>query len=107
MVYDDDRLACSGGNFIVLAFKVDGVVVVDAAMEAKGEVQIEQAWKRGGAKVCAVFKQGFFPHFQRDQAGGALAGAVLAADFHLEDFLGVFPRLDPGMSQESDETFLE
>lgn len=90
-----------------MAFKIDGVVVVDAAIEAKGEVQIEQAWQRRGAKVCVVFKQGFFPHFQRDQAGGALAGAVLAAYLHLEDFVSVFPSLDPGVSQESDETFLE
>ena len=54
-----------------------------------------------------VFQQGCFPNFQRDQARAALASAVLTADFHLEDFVGVPPSLDPGVSQESDEAFLE
>lgn len=43
MVYDDNRLAGGGGNFIILAFKVDGMVVVDPAHHAEGEVQIQQA----------------------------------------------------------------
>ena len=34
-------------------------------------------------------------------------GPVLAADFHLEDFVGVLPALDPGMGHESDEAFLK
>ena len=50
-----------------------------------------------------VFQQGCFPNFQRDQARAALASAVLTANFHLEDFVGVPPSLDPGVSQESDE----
>ena len=32
MVYDGDGLAGGGGDFIILAFKVDGLVVVDPAL---------------------------------------------------------------------------
>jgi len=38
---------------------------------------------------------------------GAAPLAILAADFELEDFVRVRPRLDVGVSQEGDETFLE
>ena len=58
MVYDDNRSAGGGGDFIILAFKVDGVVIVDPAHHAKGEVQIQQAWSGCGTDVPIVFKQG-------------------------------------------------
>jgi len=70
-------------------------------------MQIQETWNGRGAEFSVVFKQGFFPHFQRDQACTALDGAVLAIDFHLEDFIGVLPGLDPGMGHESNQAFLK
>ena len=43
MMYDGDRFASSGCDFIILAFKVDGLVVVDPAHRAEGKMQIQQA----------------------------------------------------------------
>ena len=57
--------------------------------------------------MALVFQQGGFPDIQRDQARAALASAVLAADFHLEDLIGMLPSLNSGVSQERDEASLE
>lgn len=57
--------------------------------------------------MALVFQQGIFPDIQRDQARAALASAILAADFHLEDFIGMLPSLNLGVSQERDEASLE
>ena len=42
MMYDGDRFASGGCDFIILAFKVDGLVVVDPAHRAEGKMQIQQ-----------------------------------------------------------------
>ncbi len=107
VMYDGDRLACGGCDFIILAFKVDGLVIVDPAHCAEGKVEIQQAGRRWWAKMTPVLRQGIFPDILRDPAGAALASAVLAADFHLEDFIGMLPSLNSGVSQESDDAFLE
>ena len=57
--------------------------------------------------MALVFQQGIFPDIQRDQARAALASAILAADFHLEDLIGMLPSLNSGVSQERDEASLE
>lgn len=57
--------------------------------------------------MALVFQEGSFPDIQRDQARAALARAVLAVDFHLEDLIGMLPSLNPGVSQERDEASLE
>lgn len=57
--------------------------------------------------MALVFEQGGFPDIQRDQSGAALASTVLAADFHLEDLIGMLPSLHLGVSQERDEASLE
>ena len=38
MMYDADRFAKGGGDLVILALKVDGLVVVDSACAAQGEV---------------------------------------------------------------------
>ena len=43
MMYDGDRFASGGGDFIILAFKVDALVVVDPTNRAEGKMQIQQA----------------------------------------------------------------
>ena len=43
MVYDGDRLPGSGGNLVVSTLKIDGLVIIDLAGAAHGEVQIKQA----------------------------------------------------------------
>ena len=57
--------------------------------------------------MALLFTQGIFPDIQRDQTRAALASAILAADFHLEDFMGMLPSLNPGVRQERDEASLE
>ena len=41
MMDEGDGLAESGGDFVIVAVEVDGVVLVDAAGTAQGKVQIE------------------------------------------------------------------
>ena len=43
MMYDGDQFASGGCDFIILAFKVDGLVVVDPAQRAEAKMQIQQA----------------------------------------------------------------
>ena len=43
MVYDGDRLPGGGGDLVVPTLEIDGLVVVDPAGAAHGEVQIKQA----------------------------------------------------------------
>jgi len=43
MMYDGDRLPGGGGDLVVSTFKIDGLVVIDLAGAAHGEVQIKQA----------------------------------------------------------------
>lgn len=43
MMYDGDRLPGGGGDLVVLTLKIDGLVVIDLAGAAHGEVQIKQA----------------------------------------------------------------
>ena len=43
MMYDGDRFARGGCDFIILAFKVDGLIVVGPAHRAEGKMQVEQA----------------------------------------------------------------
>ena len=42
MVDDGDELPSGGRDLVVLSLEVDGVVVIDAARGAQGEVEIEQ-----------------------------------------------------------------
>ena len=70
-------------------------------------MEIQQAGSGRGTKAGVVFEQSFFPYLERNQSSAALGGLVLATDFHLEDLVGVFPGLDPCMSQKGDEAFLE
>jgi len=80
----------SASDLVVAALEIDGVVVVDAALLAQGKVQVEQGpgWCR--AEALGAGQQGVFPDGEGDEAGAALAGAVLALEFHLEDVVGVF-----------------
>jgi hypothetical protein len=107
MVDDGDGLAGGLRDFIISSLKVDGVIVIDPAVGAEGEVQIEKAGRGRGAETGFVFRQRFFPHIQRDGASAALYGPVLTLDFHLQDFVGVFPGLDFGVRQKGDQAFLE
>ncbi len=87
----------SASDLVVAALEIDGVVVVDAALLAQGKVQVEQGpgWCR--AEALGAGQQGVFPDGEGDEAGAALAGAVLALEFHLEDVVGVFGGGDFGV----------
>ena len=43
VMYDADRLAKGGGDLVIVTLEVDGLVVVDPARAAQGEVQVKQA----------------------------------------------------------------
>ena len=79
----------SACDLVVAALEIDGVVVVDAALLAQGKVEVEQRGRGCGAEVLGAGKEGVFPDGAGDEAGAALAGAVLALEFHLEDVVGV------------------
>lgn len=107
MVYDGDRLARGGSDFIISTFKIDGLVVVDLARSAHREVQIEQAGHGCRSDSTIVFQQCLVPYFHRYLAGAALFGAVLAGDFHLENLLRMVVGFDFGMRQKCDHTVLK
>ena len=76
-----------GGDLVVTAVEVDGVVVVDAPGAAQGEVEIEKGCGRGGTHAAfAALRLGVLD-FDGDLAEGAVDGAVLAGDLHLEDLV--------------------
>jgi hypothetical protein len=50
---------------------------------------------------------GLFEEVVGDFASGRVFRGILAFDFHFEDFVGTFVRVDLCMSQECDEAFLE
>ena len=87
MEHEGDGLAESGGDLIVAAVEVDGVVVVDAPGAAQGEVEIEKGCGRGGTHAAFAALRLGLPDFERNLAEGAVDGAVLASDLHLEDLV--------------------
>lgn len=97
----------SAGDLVIAALEIDGVVVVDAALLAKGKVEVEQRRGGCGAEALGAGQQGVFPDGEGDEAGAALAGAVLALEFHLKDVVGVLGGGDFGVGQEGDEAALE
>ena len=107
VVDEGDGRFGSAGDLVIAALEIDGVVVVDAALLAKGKVQVEQRRGRCGAEALGAGQQGVFPDGEGDEAGAALAGAVLALEFHLKDVVGVLGGGDFGVGQEGDEAALE
>ncbi len=107
VVDEGDGRFGSAGVLVIAALEIDGVVVVDAALLAKGKVQVEQRRGRCGAEALGAGQQGVFPDGEGDEAGAALAGAVLALEFHLKDVVGVLGGGDFGVGQEGDEAALE
>ncbi len=97
----------SAGDLVIAALEIDGVVVVDAALLAKGKVEVEQRRGGCGAEALGAGQQGVFPDGEGDEAGAALAGAVLALEFHLKDVVGVLGGGGFGVGQEGDEAALE
>jgi len=91
MMNEGDGLAQSGGDFVAVAVEVDGVVVVDAPRAAQGEVQVEQRGGRGGTDGAFAALHLGFPDFEGGLAEGAVDGAVLAGDLHLEDIVCLPP----------------
>ena len=92
-----------GCDLVIAALEINGVVVVDTALLAQGKVEVEQGLGGGGAEALGAGEQGVFPDGEGDEAGAALAGAVLALEFHLEDLVGVLGGGDFGVGQEGDE----
>ena len=87
MVDDGDGFFGGGRDLVVTAFEVDGVVVVDAPLVAKGEVEIEQ-WGHGSwAEAVGFGEKCALPYDVGDEAGAALTGEVLAVEFHLKDLV--------------------
>ena len=79
----------SGGDGVVFALEINGMVVVDAALLAEGKVEVEQGTRRHGAEALGAGGEGVVPHGLGDAPGAALAGVVLALEFHFEDLVGV------------------
>ena len=52
-------------------------------------------------------KDGLGAHLVGDFCSGAVDFAVLTSDFELENFVGVLPSFDVGVSQEGDQAVLE
>ena len=96
-----------GCDLVIAALEINGVVVVDTALLAQGKVEVEQGLWGCGAEALGAGEQGVFPDGEGDEAGAALAGAVLALEFHLEDLVGVLVGGDFGVGQEGDEAALK
>jgi hypothetical protein len=94
-------------DLVVAALEIDGVVVVDAALLAQGKVQVEQSGSGSGAEALRAGEQGVVPDGGWDEAGAALAGAVLALEFHLEDVVGELWSGDFRVGEEGDDAALE
>ena len=107
MVQEGDGLAEGGSDFVILPIEVDGVVVVNPAGGTAREVEVEQSGGGGGADAAFAGAGLGVPDLAGDRGEGAVDGAVLAGDFHLEDLGGVLPGGDLGVRQEGDEPFLE
>lgn len=86
---EEDRyeFACGGSDLQGATIKLDGVVVVDLARSAQGEMQIEYRTGRTGMHGVEAAALSFREDAARDQAGGGVARVVLSVDFHLEDFI--------------------
>jgi len=70
-------------------------------------VEIQERGGRAWTQGCVACKQGIGPHASGDFSRGAGELVVLAEDFHLENFVGLLPGLDAGVSHEGDQAFLE
>ncbi len=97
MMHDGDGLAEGCGNFVVTAIKVDGVVVVDAAAATEREVEIEEGCGRTGAHATLAPEGLVLPDFEGFSAEGAVYGAALARDLHLENIVSLRPGFYAGM----------
>lgn len=93
-----------GESFCV---ELNGVIVVDLALGAQGEVQVKQRGLRTRGHGQFACGRRFFINLARDQPGGGEAGVVTAGDFHLEDFLSGWVIHGFGVAQEGDHTVLE
>ena len=78
MVDDGDELPSGGRDLVVLSLEVDGVVVIDAARGAQGEVEIEHGRGWAGPHVCALIKGLGLPDLGGNLGCGWTRGAVLA-----------------------------
>jgi len=108
MVNEGDSFAESGGDFIVVAIEVNGEDVVDAAGTAKGKVEVEQrGWRRGTYAAFAPLGLRV-PDFEGSHlVDGAIDGAVLACDFHLENVVGLLVSFGTSVREECHESALE
>jgi hypothetical protein len=107
MVDDDDGLAEGRGDIVVVPLKVDGMSAVDAAAAAQREVEIQERGGRHWTHSANGRERLLLPDLERPAAGGAVYGAVLAGDFHLEDGVGLLPGGGAGVGEKGDETSLE
>ena len=79
------------------------MVVIDFSGGAQRKVEIEEwasrAWRQGRVDG----KDGVCPHPSGDFSRGTVDLVVLPTDFHLENFVGVFPCFDLGVGNEGDQ----
>ena len=97
----------SGGDGVVCALEIDGVVIVDAALLAEGKVQVEKGRRRHWADALGAGRDGVLPDGERDAPGAALAGAILTLEFHLENLVGVLRSGDFCVRKEGNKASLE
>ena len=107
VVKDGDGFAFGRSDLVVAALEIDGVVIVDPAGAAQGEMQIQKRRCRTRAKRAGFLKASGLPDFPRDAVGGAAAGGVEAGDFHLKNGVCLLVVLNLGEGHEGDQTPLE
>ena len=81
--------------------------VVDASETAQREVEIKECGGRNGTHSATGRESLLLPELERPAAGGAVYGAVLAGDLHLEDDIGLLPGGGAGAGEKGDKPALE
>jgi hypothetical protein len=107
MVDDDDGLSKGCGDIVVMALKVDGMGVVDAAAAAQREVEIKECGGRNWTHSANCRERLLLPDLERPPVGGAVYGAVLACNLHLKNDVGLLPSGGAGVGEKGNETSLE
>ena len=107
MMHDGYGFPECARNLVIAALEVDGMVVVDAALRAQGKVEIQESGRRRGAHSGLIAQGLLLPEMERDRAYGTVGLLVEAGDLHLEDVIGMGPRIDASVGKESDQSSLE
>jgi len=107
MVDDSHGFLPGWGNGPTTAQKINLLVGIDSAGGLDGQMEVQERGWRAGAGRCAVFGHGSIPRLIGTETRSAANGGVLAHDLTIQQFLGGWVILDPFVSQERDQAFLQ